>query len=396
MQFDSLIAGGDVIDPGAGHIGRLDVGITNGKIAAVAPSLPRENARHVIDATGLIVTPGLVDLHTHVYWGATYWGIEPDPIAARTGVTTWLDVGSAGAYSFPGFRAWIAEPSRARVYSLLNASYVGLVGPTYEFANLDYANVALAERVTNDNRDLILGIKARIDASTTRSTGIEPLRRARDLADRVQLPLMVHIGKGPPELREILDLMRPGDILTHCFTGHDNRVIDAGQMVLPFVREIWDRGLIMDIGHGAGSFSVETARAMLSQGLRPDVISTDIHQLSVQGPMFDMPTTMSKFLALGMSLVDVVERATSRPARAVGLKDIGTLRPGNPADVALFRVREGCFTYYDVFLNPFQGTKQLDCALTLVDGLALVPGPQRPLQHWADNPDLRAKVGPRP
>src|SRR5689334_19476413 len=233
--IDTLIAGGEVVDPGAGLQGRLDVAIAGGEIVDVAPEIDRARAARVIDAAGQIVTPGLVDLHTHVYWGATYWGIEADPVAARTGVTTWLDVGTAGSYSFPGFRRWIVEGSHARVFSLLNLSSIGLTGSTYELANLDYCDVDLAERIINLNRDVILGIKARIDRNTTRGTGIEPLKRARELADRVALPLMVHIGWGPPEIHEILNYLRPGDILTHCCTGGNHRLIDAERHLLPRV-----------------------------------------------------------------------------------------------------------------------------------------------------------------
>src|SRR6266542_607654 len=153
MRFDTLIKGGEVVDPGGNQLGRLDVGIAGGKVAAVGRDLPTDDVGETVDASDQIVSPGLVDLHTHVYWGCTYWGVEADPIAARTGVTTWLDVGTSGAYNFPGFRRWIAEPSRARIYALLNASCSGLTGPTYELANLDYIDIPLAERVTNENRD---------------------------------------------------------------------------------------------------------------------------------------------------------------------------------------------------------------------------------------------------
>jgi dihydroorotase len=396
MNFDLVIKGGRVIDPGGNQHGRLDVGIAGGRIGAVAPDLPTDNAAEVVDAAGQIVTPGLIDLHTHVYWGVTYWGVEADPIAARTGVTTWLDVGSAGAFNFPGFKRWIAGPATSRIYALLNLSCIGLTASTGEFANLDYCNVPLAERMVNDHRDVILGIKARIDRNTTRGTGIEPLRRARELADRVQLPLMVHIGAAPPPLAEIIELMRPGDILTHCFTGHDNRVIDPDGKLLPFVKQLWERGMIMDIGHGAGSFSFLTAEAMLAEGMPPDVISSDIHQLSVQGPMFDLPTTMAKFLALGMSLEAVVERATVRAARAVALTELGTLKVGCPADVALFRLREGSVTLYDIHLNARPGKVQLDNTLTIVGGKKLPAVESPPLMYWADNPELRGRVGPRP
>ncbi|MDF3042697.1 MAG: amidohydrolase, partial [Thermomicrobiales bacterium] len=178
-MVDTLIVGGEVLDPGSGLQGALDVAIRDGRIVEVAPNLDRTTARDVIDASGAIVTPGLVDLHTHVYWGATYWGIEADPVAARTGVTTWLDVGSSGSYSWPGFRRFIAEPSRTRIFALLNLSSIGLIAPTWEFANLDYCDLDLAETIVDANRDLILGIKARIDKNTTRGVGIRALELGR-------------------------------------------------------------------------------------------------------------------------------------------------------------------------------------------------------------------------
>ena len=262
-MVDTLIVGGEVVDPGAGLQGALDVAIRDGRIVEVAPNLDRSAARDVIDASGAIVTPGLVDLHTHVYWGATYWGIEADPVAARTGVTTWLDVGSSGSYSWPGFRRFIAEPSRTRIFALLNLSSIGLIAPTWEFTNLDYCDLDLAQTIVDANRDLILGIKARIDKNTTRGVGIRALELGRDLADRVGLPLMTHIGYGPPSIDEVSPLLRPGDILTHCFTGGDMRIVDDAGVPNPAVLDLHDRGLILDIGHGAGSFSYQTAEAML-------------------------------------------------------------------------------------------------------------------------------------
>jgi dihydroorotase len=393
-RYDLVITGGEVVDPGAGLGGKLDVAIAGGKIAAVAAGIDPGSAERV-DAAGQYVTPGLVDLHTHVYWGATYWGIEPDPVAARSGVTTWLDVGSSGAYSFPGFREYIVKPSKSRVYALLNLSAIGLIAPTYEFANLDYCDVDLAATIVEDNRDVIVGIKARIDKATTRGVGIRPLEIARVLADRVGLPLMVHIGQGPPTIDEVIPHLRPGDILTHCFTGHDMRIVGDDGLILPKMKELHDRGLILDIGHGAGSFSFKTARKMLDQGIPPDVISTDIHQLAIQGPMFDMPTTLSKFLTLGMSLPDVVECATSRPAAAMRKPELGSLKPGSAADVALFRIEEGDFTFQDIFMNELKGTQRLVNTLTLVDGEKLPRVPERKLHPWAVLPDhQRGKVIP--
>lgn len=386
-RYDTLIMGGEVVDPGAGLSGRLDVGIAGGKVVAVAPDLDQSRATEVIDASGQYVTPGLVDLHTHVYWGATYWGIEPDPVAARSGVTTWLDVGSAGAYSFPGFRRWIHEASRVRVFALLNLSAIGLIAPTYEFANLAYCDVPLAVSMIEENRDIILGIKARIDANTTRGTGIRPLELARELADTVNLPLMVHIGSSPPSMDAIVGLLRPGDILTHCFRASgDHRIVTPEQTIRPDIRALHERGLILDIGHGTGSFGFETAEIALREGLPPDVISTDIHQLAVQGPMFDMPTTLSKFLNLGMSLPDVIERATSKPAAAMHRPELGTLRTGSAADIALFRIEEGAYTFYDAQMQSRPGTRRLVNTLTLVDGVPLPRTRERKRMVWANLP----------
>jgi dihydroorotase len=394
-RYDTLIKGGRVVDPGSSLVGDLDVAIAGGKIAAVEAGISRESADKIIDASGKFVTPGLIDLHTHIYWGATYWGIEPDPVAARSGVTTWLDVGSAGAYSFPGFRRYVAEASKARVYSLLNLSAIGLIAPTYEFANLDYCNVELASQIIEESRDLIVGIKARIDAFTTRGTGIKPLALARELADQVQLPLMVHIGTAPPTLDEICEYLRPGDILTHCFTGQANKIVEETGQVNANIKALHERGLILDIGHGAGSFSFETAERMLDQGFLPDVISTDIHQLAIQGPMFDMPTTLSKFLLLGMTIEQVIERATSAPAAAMRKPELGSLKPGGAADVALFAIEEGDFTFQDIHMNERKGTQRLVNMLTMIDGEELPRLEERPLHLWAVLPEnQRAKLIP--
>lgn len=395
-QYDILITGGEVVDPGSGLSGQLDVAISDGRIAAVAANLDRAQAREVIDASGQYVTPGLVDLHTHIYWGVTYWGIEADPVAARTGVTSWLDVGSAGAYTFPGFRRYIAEPNRIRTFCLLNLSTIGLVAPSWEFMNPNHWDVDLGEQMINANRDLILGVKARIDPSTTQGVGIAPLEKARELADRVQLPLMVHFGAGSPTLDDIMPHLRPGDILTHCFRGGDNAVATTGQGVRPDIKRLHEAGLILDIGHGTGSFSYETTEAALAEGFLPDVISSDIHQMAVQGPMFDLPTTLSKFLNLGLTMPQVIERATSAAAKAMNRPDLGSLKPGSLADVALFRIDEGDYTFYDIQMNPRKGTKLLVNTRTMIGGETLPRTPEKERMMWATLPPMQEGKQRRP
>ena len=385
MRFDLLIKGGEVVDPGAGYRGKLDVAIKRNRIVAVDADIPAESAFRVVDAGGQYVTPGLVDLHTHVWYGATYWGIHADPVAARTGVTTWLDVGSAGAYNCPGFREFIAGPATSRIYALLNISSIGLTAPTFELSNLDYCDVDLCCRLIDRNRDLVLGVKARIDRNTTRGTGIAPLQHAREAADRCEMPLMVHIGWGPPALADVLRHMRPGDILTHCFTGGDMRIIDRQGRLRDEAKRVWDSGVIMDIGHGAGSFSFDTAEALMNQGYRPDVISSDIHQLSIHGPMFDLPTCLSKFMLLGMSFAEAVHAATARPAQVMGLQDeVGTLKPGALADVALFRIERGAFTFYDIHMNARSGKELVRNTLTIVGGRELPVPADEPPAPWIE------------
>ena len=388
--YDTVIQGGHVIDPASGRSEVLDVAVAGGTIAAVGADIDAGSAGEVIDASGQYVTPGLIDLHTHIYWGVTYWGIEPDPVAARSGVTTWLDVGSAGGYTWPGFRRYVAEPSKVRVLALLNLSSIGLVAPTWELSNLDYCDLELAKLMIEEHRDLIVGIKARIDRNTTRGVGIRPLELARELADAVDLPLMVHIGAGPPSLEEIAGWMRPGDILTHCFTGQANRVIDDDRRVFPYMLALKEAGVVFDIGHGTGSFSFETAEAMLHQGILPDVISTDIHQMAIQGPCFDMPITLSKFLNLGMTIEQVIACATVNAAEAMRRCDLGTLTVGSVADVATFRLDEGRFTFQDIHLNERKGNQLLVNTMTMIDGEVLPIVDEPPLQPWAKLPAHQA------
>jgi dihydroorotase len=331
-----------------------------------------------------------VDLHTHVYHSVTYWGIHADPVAARSGVTTWLDVGSAGAYNFMGFRELIAKPASARLYALLNISSIGLTASTWEVANLHHCDVELCCKLIDLNRDLALGVKVRIDRNTTLNgegsgVGVEPLRLARTAAERCGLPLMVHIGYGPPTVQEVLPFLRPGDILTHCFTGGDMRILDAQGRLLDDAKRVWDQGVIMDVGHGGGSFAFEVGEALIAAGHKPDVISSDIHQHSINGPLFDLPTCLSKFLAIGMSLPEVIRAATVRPAEVLGLdNEIGTLKVGALADVALFTLEEGRFSLYDVFMQPREGRQLLRNTLTIVNGRELPRVPDGPMAPWME------------
>lgn len=384
-MFDLLIKGGRLIDPATNCDDRLDIAVRRGRVAAVDRDIPASAAANVVDATDRIITPGLVDLHTHVYHGVTYWGIRADPVAARTGVTTWLDAGSAGAFNVIGFREFIAGPAQARLYALLNISAIGLTASTGELRNLDYCDEKLCVKLANANRDIILGIKARVDRNTTGGGELEGLRRARRAADETGMPLMVHIGHAPPDVADVLAFMRPGDVLTHCCTGGTMRIFGADGSILDAARRAWDAGVVLDIGHGAGSFSFDSAEALLRTGRLPDVISSDVHQLSVLGPMFDLPTCLSKFMALGVSLPDVVRAATLRPAEVMGLAgDIGTLAVGARADIALFRLIERDVTLYDTSMASRTGRSLLVNTLTIVGGRPMAVQPDREPAPWIE------------
>ena len=383
MRFDLLVKGGEVIDPGSGRRGPFDVAVNRNRIAAVERNIPANAAARVIDATGKIVTPGLVDLHTHVFHGCSYWGVRPDPVASRSGVTTWIDAGSAGAMTLEGFRDYIVKPAESRIYAFLNISYIGLVGPDHELMNLNYADVDVFKRIYDLNRDLVVGIKVRMMSSTVGEQGLKPLERARQAADECAIPMMMHIGYAPPSIDDCLPFLKQGDILTHCFTGFDMRILGQDGKLRDSARAAWERGVVMDVGHGTGAFQFEVAEPLIQQGYKPMVISTDIHQLSIRGPMYDLPTCLNKCMALGMSVDEVVEAATSAPARVIGLdNEVGSLQPGLMADIALFELEQGSFRYYDVKMDMREGRERLRHSLTIVGGRPLEELPVEPAPPW--------------
>ena len=393
MDFDVLIKGGEVVDPGAGLAGHLDIGIKRDRIAAVAPDIAPARAWRTIDVSGHYVTPGLIDLHTHIYKGVGFFGVDADAIAWRSGVTTWVDAGSAGGYTWPGFREYVAEAVRVRVYAFISMSYIGMAGLNYdEYGTIETLDINVLRRVVNANRDRIVGIKARMGTGRTGNQGLEPLRRARAAADELELPIMCHIASGPPATDDILALLKKGDVLTHSYTGQSERIIDDDGRLLDAAKEARARGVIFDIGHGSGSFSFESAEALSRAGVWPDVISTDIHQVSLPGPMlidpraveviarvrgdgtpqFTLLTAMSKFLYLGWSFEQVVRATTVAPANFLGLYgQIGTLAPGAYADVATFLIDEGDFELFDIHGNQRLGHRMIRNVRTLVGGQEL-------------------------
>jgi dihydroorotase len=406
MRYDTLVKGGHLLDPAAGRNGPFDVALAGGRVAAVDSGIPADAAYRVIDAAGRYVTPGLIDFHSHVFHQFTYWGVDPDTIGPRTGVTTWVDAGSAGAITLPGFRRYIAEPATSGVRAFLNISYIGLIGPEFELRSMEYCDVDLFERIYRLHTDMIVGVKVRMGTPTVGDNGVAPLREARRAAERCELPVMVHIADAPPEISEILALMAPGDIITHCFSGATMKLVDDDGNFLDDAKRAIESGVILDVGHGAGGCTFASAEAMIAGGFPPDVISTDLHQMSHHGaavmssdagasafirirddgtPKFDLPTALSKFMATGLSLEQVIAAATARPAELMGRSGkIGTLAPGARADLAVFELAHGSFEFIDVEGASRTGTQRLVNVATLIAGREPERKPAAAPAPWVD------------
>jgi len=351
-RYDLLIAGGRVVDPSQGLSAVRDVAVSGHTVSRVAEAIPRSEARRVLDAAGRIVTPGLIDVHVHVYEGVAPLGIPADPNCIAKGVTTVLDAGSAGAHTFPAFRRQIPL-SDTRIFALLNISVIGQASmtpetPHGELLELRYADPKVAIRTIEAHRDVILGIKIRLSREIAGENDLKALAIAREAADAVKLPLMVHIGDTHTPLRDLLAILGKGDVVTHTFHGRAGGILGGDGRVLPEVRRAVEHGVHLDVGHGRGSFSFDVAEKAIRQELLPGTISSDVHRFNVDGPVFDLATTLSKFLHLGLSLDQVIARAATHAANAFGFpKGLGTLREGAEADVAVWSLAEGDYEFAD-------------------------------------------------
>ena len=370
-MFDLVLKGGRVIDPAQKLDDTLDVAFAGGKVAAVGTDLGPAAATR--DVSGKLVVPGLIDLHTHVYWGGTSIGVEPDAYAKASGCTTLIDAGTAGPANILGFRKHVIERAEVRVLPFLNISFPGIfafhwdvmVGECIDQRLLS-SRVCLA--MAREHADLVVGIKVRIGAIASGALGIEPMRIALEVAEHAGLPLMTHLDFPPPPRAEVMRLMRYGDILTHCFRPFPNAPVAPDGSIEQDVEDARVRGVIFDIGHGRGSFGFATAMQMLKNDFPPDVISSDVHLMSIGGPAHNMLVCMSKFLALGVELEDVVRMSTINAAQAVRKKDRGTLQPGLLGDATVLEIERGKFSFADVLGETIEGTEQLACRGIVLGG----------------------------
>jgi dihydroorotase len=380
-KFDLVIKGGDVLDPSQSLRGKRDVGIRWGVIEAVEADIPAGRASRTIDASGKLVTPGLVDLHCHVYPYGSAIGIPADELVERQCTTTVVSAGDAGVNNLAALRRYIVAQSRSRIYAFVHIANNGLSAfPVAELYNIDNAQVDACAMALAENPDFLIGVKVRMSENVVFKHGIEPLKRAIQACEMCGWPakMMVHIGgvETTELMSNILDLLRPGDVLTHAYSGAPNmtgaftNIVKDGKL-LPAALAAKRRGVIFDVGHGGGSFDFTVAELAIPQGCPPDTISSDIHVFSGNSPgMPYLPWVMSKFLTLGHTLEQVVTMATINPARIINrAPKIGTLQIGAPGDVAIMELVEGPVSFLDTRNNKRDGNAFLKPVQTVINGV---------------------------
>jgi dihydroorotase len=343
-----LLKGGRLIDPVSNKDGIFDIRVRDGKIDAIGVDLAQDGGTE-IDVKDQIVTPGLIDVHLHLMKGLGAFGVDPDIFGVGSGVTTVVDAGSAGHTLLTVFRNYVTDNAKTRVLNYINLSTLGGVsGPGYSIlADPRLIDEDKIEKTVEVNRDIIVGIKIMATGGALGSQGLKPLQRARKLGDTLKLPLLVHIGESwtkdtaPVHVGDVLKYLRAGDIVTHMFTVHPGGLLDGNGKLWPQVRDAKASGVLMDVGHGLHNLNFDVARKVLDQGLLPDGVSTDGHRGNRSGPVYDLPTTMAKLIALGFSLNQVVEMATANAAKLLGRADsLGTLKVGEPADISVLKVED--------------------------------------------------------
>ena len=377
MAYDLVLKGGRVIDPSQQIDRTSDVGFVGRKVAAIGDGLSGADER---DVTGLIVTPGLIDLHTHVYWGGTSLGVEADAYARQSAVTTCVDTGSAGPGNFPGFKAHVIDQVQTRVLVYLHISFAGIYAysPTIMVGESQDMRLMAAREALNmarDNPETIIGIKVRVGKRASGPNGINPLDIALDVAQAADLPLMCHIDEPPPTYSAVVDRLRQGDVLTHCFRPFPNAPVLGNGKVRDAVIRARARGVLFDVAHGMGSFSWDSARAMMAAGFKPDTISSDVHAMCINGPAWDLLRTMTKFLALGMPLSEIIACATHRPAAAIRRPDLGTLAPGSAGDASILTLEPGDIALEDVQGNIVHHQERLSAKGMVIGGVWQDTGP---------------------
>lgn len=369
--MELALTGGKIFDPASGKAGRFDIGFEKGRIVALQETIQSHSAKRSVDVSGKTIVPGLIDLHTHVYHGGTSLGVHPDNLARTAGVTTFVDAGSAGAGNFLGFHDHVMQTSRSRILAFLNISYAGIYAfdiGVGECTDIKLCNAEQAIEKARDYVDHIVGVKVRVGEGTSGANAITPMLNAKQASGILNKPLMTHIDRPPPTLEDVLQQLGEGDILTHCFRPHPNDPVSVSGTVKDEVLAARKRGVVFDVGHGAGSLGFGTAIKMLELGFEPDVISSDVHSQCINGPAHNLLHVMSKFMALGMSFEKVVELTTVAPSKAIDCTDLGRLNVGATGDVTILHEESGQFEYFDVQGERIVSDTQLVCDGLVVNG----------------------------
>jgi dihydroorotase len=383
-MYDLLLKGGNVIDPSQDLRGGLDIAVENGKIAKVAANIPAAEARRVVDVPGKTVTPGLIDLHTHVFDGVAANGVHPDIAGVHAGVTTVVDAGSSGCATFSAFPRHILPKCETEVIPLLHICQTGLATNPDIIAESSI-DLESTLRVAREHRGLIKGIKARMVSPALEIFGMEMPRLAKRAARESGVPLMVHIGDttkryDPNVIRELLPLLEPGDIVTHLFTANPGGVLDTNGKLVPEAKELADRGVWLDTAHGRMNFGFNVGRRVLDQGLTPHCISTDLTIPGRANTVHSMVEIMARFLGMGFTLEQVIAMSTVNPARAIGEANrLGSLAVGRQADISVLEVRDGRWVVYDTLRDSMKIDKTVVPVLTVKRGRVFEP-------EWGPHP----------
>ncbi len=392
QNIDILIKGGHVIDPKNKIDAVMDVAVADGKILRVAPSIPTENAKKVIDARGMYVTPGLIDLHTHVFVGSNqgfadgFSCVSPDDITLKAGITTVVDAGTSGWRNFPVFKRQVIDRSVTRVLAFLNIAGMGMTGfPSEE--DINDMDARMTSMVIDQYPEIIVGVKI----GHYRGSDWAPFDRALEAGRMSDKPLLVECHLPLFPLQDILIKMRAGDIYTHTYCTAVDRecLLDENSKVKPFVMEAKKKGVKFDVGHGGGMFHFNVAVPAFSQGLKPDSFGSDLHRNSMNSGMKNMLDIMSKFLNIGMSIQEVINSATWSPASSIKRSDLGHLSEGAVADIAILSLREGKFGFIDTRNNRLDGDKKLEAEMTIRNGRVVWDMNGLAAESWLKNQKLK-------
>lgn len=373
MLHDLLIHGGQLFDSQKRSFDRVDIAVTNGTISRIGPSLSKEEAARVIDAEGMIVTPGLIDFHVHCFRLVHRISIDPDELAPRAGTTTMVDAGSAGALNFDAFREFVLDKSKLNLFAFLNISIIGQcfeaqipgVPVVHEYDDLRLVHVEQTVKCLCENPDFLIGVKVRAHRGLTNLT---PIYAALEAAEEAGLPLMIHTSSPPPSVRQYMNLLRPGDIVTHLYHPSPGSLVDRHGKIRRDYLDARERGVLMETGFARWHTDFDVMRCAVGQGFWPDIIGTDVTTTNINDLVYDLPFTASKFLAVGMPLEDVLVAMTLTPARAMNRIELAQIREGGPADIAILKVLEEETLFQDYYGHSMKGKERIVCSYLINKG----------------------------